>query len=288
MLAAGIASRFGGGKQLTPVGPHGEALFDYAIFDAVRAGYRHVVIVVRPEAHEEFRAHLTSVWNDDLSVALAFQLPPDPPRVRPWGTAHAVLAARDTVRGPFAVINADDWYPSNGFTLITDALAARPGHHVLVAYGLSTTPMSEDGGVSRAVCEIAHDGALQSIFEVRDIERSGDGYVGQATDGRVVVLSGSEMVSMNLWGFNESLFESLEEQFDRFRVGRADAPEEEFLLGAAINEQLQSGHSRVHVVDGGAAGFGMTYRADRLAVVGRIRGLITTGMYPDNLRDGLT
>jgi len=287
-MAAGLSSRFGGGKQLAPVGPHGEALFDYAMLDAFRAGYRHFVLVVRPDAREAFRAHLTTVWDDELAVTLAFQLPPDPPRVRPWGTAHAVLGARAAVTGFFVVINADDWYPSDGFTQIKHSFAAHPAHHVLVAYRLSSTPMSEDGGVSRAVCEIAQDGALQTILEVRHIERSGDGYVGRATDGRIVVLSGSEMVSMNLWGFNESLFESLAEQFDRFREGNTGKSEAEFLLGSAINEQLQSGRCRVHVVGGGEAGFGMTYRADRLAVVERIRGLITAGMYPDNLRDGLT
>ncbi len=284
VLAAGISSRFGGGKQLAPVGPHGEALFDYTIYDAFRAGYQKIVLVIQLDAKREFETHVTDTWGDDLRVRYAYQNAPRPRRRRPWGTGHAILSARNVVSGPFAIVNADDWYPPEGFTSIRDSLATYPGHHALVAYRLSTTPMSEDGGVSRAVCEIAEDGSLQSIFEVRDIMPSGNGYVGRATDGSVVALSGSEMVSMNLWGFAESLFEPLAEQFDRFRGAAADESEEEFLIGAAINEQLQAGQCRVHVVGGGEAGFGMTYRADRLAVTERIRGLIAGGAYPDNLR----
>jgi len=286
VLAAGISSRFGGGKQLAPVGPNGEALFDYAIYDALRAGYRKSVLVIQKDAEREFGTHVTNIWGNDVSVRYAYQDHPRPDRRRPWGTGHAILSARNAVSGQFAVVNADDWYPPEGFTKLRDSLATHPGHHALVAYRLSTTPMSEDGGVSRAVCEIAEDGSLQSIFEVRDIMPSGNGYVGRATDGSVVALSGSEMVSMNLWGFAESLFEPLAEQFDRFREAADNESEEEFLIGAAINEQLQTGQCRVHVVGGAEAGFGMTYRADRTAVTDRIHGLIASGAYPNNLRGG--
>jgi hypothetical protein len=288
VLAAGISSRFGGGKQLTPVGPHGEALFDYTIYDALRAGYRRTVLVIQKDVEREFDRHVTDIWGDDLTVLYAYQNAPRPHRPRPWGTGHAILSARNAVSGPFAVVNADDWYPPEGFTKLRNSFATQPGHHALVAYRLSTTPMSKDGGVSRAVCEIAEDGSLQSIFEIRDIMPSGNGYVGRATDGNAVALSGSEMVSMNLWGFAESLFEPLAEQFDRFREAASDDSEKEFLIGAAINEQLQTGQCRVHVVGGGEAGFGMTYRADRPAVTERIHGLIAGGTYPDVLRDGLS
>jgi MobA-like NTP transferase domain len=288
VLAAGISSRFGGGKQLAPVGPHGEALFDYTIYDAFRADYQNIVFVIQKDAEREFETHVTDTWGNDLTVRYAYQNAPRPQRQRPWGTGHAILSARNAASCPFAVVNADDWYPPAGFTKLRNSFATYPGHHALVAYPLSTTPMSEDGGVSRAVCEIADDGSLQSIFEVRDIMRSGNGYVGLATDGSVVALSGSEMVSMNFWGFAESLFDPLAEQFDRFRDAASDESEEEFLIGFAINEQLQAGECRVHVVGGGEAGFGMTYRADRPAVTERIRGLIAGGTYPDILRDGLS
>lgn len=284
VLAAGTSSRFGGGKQLAPVGPHGEALFDYTIYDAFRAGYQKIVLVIQRDAEREFETHVSDIWGNDLTMRYAYQNAPRPHRQRPWGTGHAILSARNAVSGPFAIVNADDWYPPEGFIKLKNSFATHSGHHALVAYRLSTTPMSEDGGVSRAVCEIAEDGSLQSIFEVRDIMPSGNGYVGRATDGSVVALSGSEMVSMNLWGFDESLFEPLAKQFDRFR--EADESEEEFLIGAAINEQLQAGQCRVHVVGGREAGFGMTYRADRFAVTERIRGLIAGGAYPDNLRGG--
>lgn len=288
VLAAGISSRFGGGKQLAPVGPHGEALFDYAIFDALRKGYRQIALVIRKDAQREFETHMTDTWGNDLTVRYALQEAPRLPRQRPWGTGHAILSSHNAVSGPFAVVNADDWYPPEGFAQLRNSLATHPGHHALVVYRLSTTPMSKDGGVSRAVCEIAEGGALQSIFEVRDITKSGDGYVGRATDGSVVALAGSEMVSMNLWGFTESLFEPLAKQFDQFREAGTAESEEEFLIGAAINEQLQGGHCRVHVVSGGEAGFGMTHRADRPAVTERIRGLIAIGAYPDDLREGLS
>ena len=245
-------------------------------------------MVIRRDAEEEFRTHLNHIWGDAVDFAFAFQDPPSAPRTRPWGTGHAILSCRAEVHGPFVTINADDWYPPAGYGQLASALAGAGRHeHAVVVYRLDSTPMSPDGGVSRAVCEISPDGFLRSIVEVGDIERAGEGYVGQTVDGHAVALSGSERVSMNLWGFTDAIFEPLAGQCHRFQEAHADDPDAEFRVGAAIDAQVRAGDCAVRVIDGGAAGFGMTYRADRTAVTDRIEALISTGTYPRALREGL-
>jgi hypothetical protein len=195
---------------------------------------------------------------------------------------------RDHVSGPFAAINADDWYPSDGYVRLAQSLAVdAPAHHALVTYRLDTTPLSTSGGVSRAVCDVRPDGTLQSMFEVRDIEPSGRGFIGRTVDGQPVALSGSEAVSMNLWGFTPAIFDPLATQFAEFQRANPLDTDREFLIGTAVDEQVRTGRSTVRVLDGGTAGFGMTYRADLSEVAGRIRALIAEGRYPDRLRDGI-
>ncbi len=288
VLAGGISTRFGGGKQLATVGPNGEALFDYAILDAYRAGFRQFVLVIRQDAEREFRTHLNGIWGTALDFALAFQDLPVAPRTRPWGTGHAILSSRAEVHGPFVVINADDWYPPAGYGQLAATLVDAGRHeHAMVVYPLDSTPMSPGGGVSRGVCEISNDGFLLSIIEVQGIEHAGEGYVGHTVDGPTMVLSGSELVSMNLWGFTDAIFESLAGQFHRFQKAHAADHDAEFLVGAAMDAHVHAGECTVRVIDGGAAGFGMTYRADTTAVTDRIQELIAAGAYPRTLPEGL-
>ncbi len=288
VLAAGLSTRFGGGKQLAPVGPNGEALCDYGVLDAHRAGCRQFVFVIREDARAEFEAHIASIWGDDLGIRLAIQEMP-PTLRRPWGTGHAVLAARHYVPGALVVINADDWYPARGYHQLADALDHyREDEHALITHRLDTTPMSAVGGVSRGVCEVRRDGCLHGVSEVREIAPSAEGYVGRGSAGEFVALSGSEPVSMNLWGFQRTVFEPLNQQFQRFVQDFPNDFEPEFLIGEAIAEQVRHGTCRVRVLDGGPAGFGMTFEEDLSPVRGRIESLVTSGHYPARIRDGLS
>ena len=288
VLAAGISARYGGGKQLALVGANGEALFDYAILDAHRAGFRQFVLVIRQDAQQEFDTHLNQIWGSRLDVAFAFQDLPVAPRTRPWGTGHAVLSSRAEVHGPFVVINADDWYPPAGYVQLASILGGRGRpEYAAVVYRLDSTPMSPDGGVSRGVCEIADDGFLRSMVEVQDIESAGGGYAGRTVDGTTMLLSGSELVSMNLWGFTDAIFGPLADQFYRFQKAHTSDHDAEFFIGAAMDAQVRAGQCTVRVIDGGAAGFGMTYRADTTTVTDRIQALVATGTYPRALPDGL-
>ena len=270
------------------MGPDNEALCDYSVFDGYRAGYRTFVFVIRDEVRAEFAAHHARVWGGALDIRLATQAAPPLPRRRPWGTGHAVLAARDHLVGACAVVNADDWYPARGYDQVAQAVGGgRANEHALVAYRLDSTPMSTVGGVSRAVCEVDRDGYLYTMQEIRDITPSGAGYVGHSLEGAPVALSGSEPVCMNLWGFAPGIFAVLEHQFGRFATNHAGDSEAEFMIGDAINGELRAGTCRVRVLDGGGGGFGMTYEQDLRTVSKKIDALIATGRYPVDLRDGL-
>lgn len=290
VLAAGLGTRYGGLKQLTPVGPHGEALLDYGVYDAVRTGFRRAVIVIRQEVEELFRRHVADVIGTGIEVEFAHQaLEPlaVPGRTKPWGTGHAVLAAAWGIRGPFAVMNADDYYGADAFRLLFDHLAGS-GDHALVGYTLCETT-SEHGGVSRAIAEVDGHGYLSRLTEVAGIAGLGARYTGRTTAGETVTLDGSELVSMNLWGFTPAVLPTLERQFARFLEARGTDPQAEFLLSEAVGAQVRAGEARVRVLPPPAAGsqwFGMTYSADDAHVHDRIARLVDAGQYPANLKDG--
>jgi hypothetical protein len=261
------------------------------VYDAARAGFRKVVLVIRREVEELFRRHVAEVIGAGVEVAYARQsLDPSPPgRTKPWGTGHAVLAAAPEVAGggPFAVMNADDFYGGEVFRQLLAHLTTAD-EHALIAYPLEYT-VSPHGGVSRAIAESDARGYLRRLTEVVDIAHRDSGLTGRTTGGETVKLRGGELVSMNLWGFTPAALPALERQFADFleRGGGLDTAAE-FLLSDAIGAQVAAGHARVRVVraDAGAQWFGTTFSADDATVRKALRRLVDAGVYPANLKGG--
>lgn len=286
ILAAGLGTRYGGLKQLTPVGPRGEALLDYGVYDAARAGFRKVVLVIRREVEALFRRHIAEVIGTGIEVVFAYQglEPATPGRVKPWGTGHAVLAAAWGIRGSFAVMNADDYYGADAYKALFQHLATS-AEYALVGYTLRET-MSEHGGVSRAIAELDARGYLSRLTEVADIVARGAAFIGRTTAGETVSLRGDKLVSMNLWGFTPAVLPALERQFAGFLETRGADPRAEFLLSEAVGAQLATGEARVRLLRSRARWFGMTFSADDGSVRNEVQRLVDAGQYPANLKDG--
>lgn len=287
VLAAGMGSRYGGLKQLDPVGPHGATLMDYSVFDARRAGFGKVVFVIRPDMEEAFRPFVSERYGTTIDVATAHQRREDIPagvvppagRTKPWGTGQAVLAAQSQVPGPFAVINADDFYGRAAYEGVARFFGtSRDDTFALVGYRLSDT-LSESGGVNRGVCKVGAAGALEGIEEMYDIQRAPDGgYAGRGS----LPLGDETLVSMNFWGFTPAVFGLLRQGFDEF-FRSTDLLKGEYLLPSEIDKAIQGGRARVRVLDAGSRWFGMTYPADRPAVSAAIHRLVAEGVYPEHL-----
>ncbi len=288
ILAAGVGSRFGGPKQLSPIGPCGETLLDYAIYDALRAGFSRAVLVIRKELTAPLREHVSAMTGGAVPVDYVEQRVPEG-RARPWGTAHAVLAAGGAIEGPFAVCNADDFYGAGAYRLLAEHLTSAPGVHALVGYRLDQT-LSEHGGVARAVATCGPEGLLARLVEVRDVRRENGGPLrGLTAAGEQRELTGAEHTSMNLWGFTHDVLAVLEEQFTAFlaAVRQADA---EFLLSTALDEQVTAGRARLRVLTAPPSDrwLGMTFAADVPAVRTAIGALVRAGTYPADLRAAFT
>jgi len=287
-MAAGRGSRYGSPKQIDRVGPSGETLIDYAVFDARRVGFARVVFVIRPDLTNAFR-ELAGRLPGDIAVDLAFQdfdaLPhgiPQRPRTRPWGTVHAVLAARSLVSSPFAVLNADDFYGAVAYRIAREACdeAERHGNATVVGLPLEVT-LSRHGPVVRAIC-VSENGWLTAIDEVYGLERAANGIRGWAS-GTPRVIQGSEIASMNLWVFPPAIFALLGDGFERFVRGRGQDPDAEFPLPEAVGELMSLGALRVRVREAPGPWFGLTHRQDREALVAGLRALVATGTYPHTL-----
>lgn len=286
ILAAGVGSRYGGPKQIEPVGPSGATLLDYSIYDARRAGFGTVVVVTRPElatAFDRIDATVAIQRLDDLPAGLTMPAA----RTKPWGTGHAVLAAATAVRSPFAVVNADDFYGRDAFTRAAEFLAGpggeAPERFAIIAYPLRDT-LSAAGGVNRAVCHADGDGWLETVEEVVDIRRlDDDTYAGTDAHGRPVQLSGDALVSMNLWVFTPAVFTVLRRGFAEFlRQGGAGA-QGEFLISHAIRDAVRRGEARVRLLATRARWLGVTYPDDRPRVAAALRQLVAAGEYPERL-----
>lgn len=294
ILAAGIGSRYGGLKQMEPVGPAGEIVLDYSIFDALRAGFGRVVFVIRRELEEAFRKRIGERWETRVPCAYVFQeladIPPGgivpPDRIKPWGTAHAIRAARGIVGEPFAVINADDFYGAASFQVLAEQLRSErdPNAHCMVAFRLDQT-LSEHGSVSRGVCRCSPDQRLLGIHEYTRITRRPDGTLwNEPADGPAVPLSGIEPVSMNCWGFQPAFFAELDAAFECFfREGGQDLARKEFTIPAVVDEMIRSGRGIVRVLRTPAQWAGVTYREDKGQVEAAIRAHIAAGEYPPAL-----
>ena len=293
VLAAGVGRRYGGTKQLDTVGPAGETLSDYALYDAVRCGASAAVFVIRPDLEGLFRAHHAR-WQDRVAIGYAHQrldalppgLLPPPGRTKPWGTTHAVLAAADLLQEPFAVINADDFYGRDAFLTLGRFLTGSlllPTTIGLVPYPLRDT-LSIHGGVSRGILEVDAAGQLVRIAEMTDIASHGGHLTGRRGEAEVG-LPGDEPVSMNCWGFPVAALPLLDAQFSRFLEGNGNSLTAECPLPDSVQAMLETGAVAVRVLAGASHWFGVTHPADRPLVVERLRRLTEAGHYPADLFD---
>ncbi len=291
VLAAGMGSRYGGLKQLDPVGPGGETLLDYSVYDAIRAGFGRVIFLIRRDIEADFREKIGARYAGKVAVDYAFQelgaLPgghvPPPGRTKPWGTAHAIWCAREAIATPFAAINADDFYGADAFRRIGEFLqststSAHPATFAMAGYRLDKT-LSEHGTVARGICEVGADGLLRRIEELTDIARRPDGEI--VSDGRI--LDGDTPVSMNFWGFTPQVFAFLGKVLSEFLARNITSEKAEHYIPTAVAEMIAAGEATVRVLATDADWFGVTYRDDRPAVVESIRRLVSGGAYPERL-----
>jgi len=290
VLAAGMGSRYGGLKQLDPVGPDGETIMDYSIFDARRAGFGKVVFVIRKEIEKVFKEKIGARYEKRVPVEYVFQelsnllpgfaLPPG--RTKPWGTTHAILTAANLIHEPFGVINADDFYGAGSYQLLAEHLQSGTQDYAMVGFVLRNT-LSDFGAVARGVCRISDDGYLKDITELKSIERQGPCIVSIDAEGQRAVLNGGELVSMNMWGFTPQIFPQLHEHFQGFLKRSGNDLNAECYIPSTVNTLIQSGQARVKVLRSGDAWFGVTYREDHPRVVQSVGRLIEQGIYPHRL-----
>ena len=297
VLAAGMGSRYGGLKQVDPVGPSGEAILDYSVFDAHRAGFGKVVFIIRRDIEEVFRAQIGSKYEGLLPVDYAFQDITDLPspytvpagRSKPWGTAHAIRAARDVVHEPFAAINADDFYGRDAFQRLGAFLqapaaedSAAPLRFAMVGYKLSLT-LSEHGSVARGICSIDGAGRLSKVVEHVKLVKTATGAHDEDPAAEVKDFSGDERVSMNLWGFTPALFDALEARFPAWLAANAEREKSEWYIPFVVDEMVHEGAATVDVLPTESSWFGVTYREDKPFVTAEIRKLVDADEYPPSL-----
>ncbi len=296
VLAAGMSSRYGGqSKQTDGMGPQGETLLDYSVFDAKRAGFGRVVFVIRREAEAAFRERVVSRLEPQLPVSLVWQdlqdLPPGfslpAGRQKPWGTGHAVLAARKEIREPFAVINADDFYGRDSFARLATFLRApnlsqQPCRCSMVGFILRNT-LSEHGKVARGLCQVDASGFLSSVEELTDIYKAAQGGENRPPEQPIRPLSGNEIVSMNMWGFTPAIFAGLEEQFARFLRESTNLATAEYYIPLGIDWLIQAGQEQVRILPTESRWFGVTYQQDKPKVQSELLKLVESGIYPNPL-----
>ena len=298
VLAAGMGSRYGGLKQMDSVAGHGQSIIDYSIYDARRAGFEKVIFVIKRALEEDFRRLVGDRIARGIQVEYAFQELDDLPagyavpagRKKPWGTTHAVLAARDLIRGPFAVINSDDYYGPEAFRLIYDFLstqdeAAVPQRYAMVSYLLGNT-VTDNGSVARGVCRVGEDGLLREVVEHTRIEKDGSDACSTLDGGETwVPLPGSTPVSMNFWGFQRSFVDEGEARFPEFldRILAENPEKGEFYLPLLVSRLIGEGKVQVRVLPSEDKWYGVTYREDKPGVVAALADMTARGLYPENL-----
>lgn len=294
VLAAGMGSRYGGLKQLDGLGPNGETIMDYSIYDAIRAGFGKVVFVIRKDFEKDFREKILSKYEGHIPVEVVFQSIQDLPegyecpadRTKPWGTNHAVLMAKDVIKEPFAVINADDFYGRNAFEVIAKELSKprdRKGDYCMVGFRVGNT-MTENGSVARGVCTTSDEGLLTSVVERTAISYDKEGnIVFTDENSEVQTLDPKVPVSMNLWGFTPDYFDYSEREFKKFLDKDINTPKAEFFIPLCIDALIKNGEATVKVLDTDSRWFGVTYAADRPGVVEKFASLAADGTYPSPL-----
>ncbi len=292
ILAAGMGSRYGGLKQIDGVGPAGEAIIEFSIYDAIQAGFGKVVFVIRKDIEEAFKAKFANKFDDQIEIAYAFQAVDTPiegltdipaHREKPWGTAHAVLVAKDVVNEPFCVINADDYYGASAFHSIADFLRneCTESLYSMVGYELLKT-LSDHGTVNRGVCDMDENNYLTDTNERLKIGKTPDGIFYQE-DGKACPLPEDSLVSMNLWGFHPNIFEVMRGQFIDFVKDNYDVPKAEYFIPLVVNERINSGAAKVKVIPNGERWYGVTYREDKPMVETAFDAMTKEGKYPTPL-----
>ena len=293
ILAAGMGSRYGGLKQLDGLGPSGETIMDYSVYDALRAGFGKIVFVIRHDFEEEFRRKIISRYEGHVPVEVVFQeldaLPaghsvPEG-RTKPWGTGHAVLMGKDVINEPFGVINADDYYGADGFRVLADFLRSVEGERgrwCMVGFNICNT-LSENGGVSRGYCRVDADGMLTSVTECHGIERRDGKLIRTDEEGNAVPFPEDASVSMNMWGFTPDYFEYSEKAFLEFLAAHGNELKSEFYIPTVVNDLIQAGEVSLKVEPTTSRWFGVTYAADRDATVAEFKKLVDEGLYPTPL-----
>jgi len=307
ILAAGLGTRYGGLKQIDPIGPNGEIIIDYSIYDAINAGFGKLVFIIRHYFESAFKEKIGSKFDNLMETAYAYQeldacvdgfelpepvLPAQETQVqvpkdrdKPWGTGHAILVARDVIHGPFAVINADDYYGPNSFQIMASFLATKDlscNDYAMVGYTLRDT-LSECGPVCRGVCQCDEQMFLRTVVERRKVENTATGVRYFEDDGTEHFLTGNEIVSMNLWGFQPSIFHHLKLHFRRFLEKQSDERNSELFIPTVVDELVEKEKVKVKVLHTNDKWFGVTYRRDAATAARCIRQLIDQGLYPENL-----
>lgn len=296
LLAAGMGSRYGGLKQLDGLGPNGETIMDYSIYDAIKAGFGKIVFIIRKDFEKDFREKILSKYEGHVPLELCFQsidalpegftCPAD--RVKPWGTNHAVLMAKDVVNEPFCVINCDDFYNRDAFMVIGKFLSELPegsrNRYAMVGYRVGNT-LSENGTVARGICSKDDNGNLTTVVERTEIKRIDGKVCYKDEHGEWVAVEDNTPVSMNVWGFTPDYFDYSDEYFKEFLSDPANMAnlKSEFFIPLMVNKLINENTATVKVLDTTSKWFGVTYAADRQGVVDRIQNLVNEGVYPEKL-----
>jgi len=286
VMAAGMGSRYGGLKQLDAVGPNGETIIDFSVYDAIRAGYNKVVFIIREDFEKQFKEKISNKYEDKIKVEIVYQDLHDLPnsfscpkdRSKPWGTGHAILAARNVISEPFAAINGDDFYGRESFKIISDHYSSMNSGFAMAAFQLDKT-LSDYGSVSRGICE-QNLNQLVTVVETHGIKKSSAGNIECDRD---ISLLGNELVSMNMWGFMPSIFDHLEKMFNEFLDENISDLKSEFLIPSVVNDLIEKNIEKVQVLKTKSTWFGVTYIEDKPFVKNQIKELIQTGIYPEKL-----
>ena len=293
VLAAGMGSRYGGLKQLDGVGPNGETIMDYSIYDAIRSGFGKVIFVIRRDFEADFHKFIVRKYENHISVETVFQSLDNVPagfqipegRTKPWGTNHAVLMGKDVINEPFAVINADDFYGRDSFSILGKELTQmdrKQNDYCMVGFRIGNT-LSKRGSVARGICNTNEDRFLTTVVERTTIERINEDIQFIDENGQKVVLDENTIVSMNMWGFTPDYFDYSEAYFKQFLCNNTGNLKSEYFIPYVVNELIISNSARVKVLDTTSKWFGVTYAEDRQGVVDKIQALINAGEYPNKL-----
>ncbi|MHC4232460.1 MAG: nucleotidyltransferase family protein [Planctomycetota bacterium] len=294
IIAAGMGSRYGGLKQIDPVGPNGEVIIDYSMHDAIQAGFKKIVFVIRHYFEDAFREKIGSKLDGHVETAYAYQeldsclngFTLSEGREKPWGTGHAILVAKDVIQEPFAVINADDFYGAEAYRIMAKQLQQMANgdnnEYAMVGYILRNT-LSDYGTVARGVCQHCPDMYMSTVTERTSIRKKGDGAAFMDDRHQEQPLTGDEIVSMNLWGFTPDIFQHLQQQFFEYLQGHGNENKGEFYIPSVVDKLVQEGEKKVKILKTHESWFGVTYPQDKEIAQSCIRKLIEQGIYPERL-----